>query len=203
MVLEQIKAKLNKEKPLFIGEEQAFRCAVLIPLVQINNEWHVLFEVRAQNMRKQPGDISFPGGKIDAGETPKEAAIRETYEELGVPVETIEVMDELSPYIMSQNFVVYPFVGILHNPNFIQPNPDEVDKIFTVPLTWLMEHEPELHKIKLEPKFSDEFPFDKIMNGRDYKWRSGVVEEWFFHYGDYVIWGLTARVLKHFIKLIK
>lgn len=203
MVLEQIKEKLNKEKQLFIGEEKAFRCAVLIPLVQINNEWHVLFEVRAQNMRKQPGDISFPGGKIDEGETPREAAIRETNEELGVPVETIEVMDELSPYIMSPNFVVYPFVGVLHKPNLIQPNPDEVDEFFTVPLTWLMEHEPELHKIKLEPKFSEEFPFDKIMNGRDYKWRSGVVEEWFFHYEDYVIWGLTARVLKHFIKLIK
>lgn len=203
MVLEQIIAKLNKEKPLFIGEDTAFRCAVLIPLIQKNQEWHVLFEVRAQNMRKQPGDISFPGGKIDPGETPREAAVRETFEELGSPVDTIEIIDEISPYILSPNFVVYPFVGILHDTSLIQPNPLEVGETFSVPLNWLIEHEPELHRIELLPKFSEEFPFDKIMNGKNYKWRSSVVEELFYQYEHYVIWGLTARVLRHFLHLMK
>ena len=85
MFLEKIKNGLNQNQPLFIGEETAMRFAVLIPLVQVNGEWHVLFELRSLTMRKQPGDISFPGGRNDPSDaTPVDAAIRETHEELGV-----------------------------------------------------------------------------------------------------------------------
>ena len=203
MVLKRIKEKLNKPKPLFMGEESAMRSAVLIPLVEIDSEWHVLFELRSKNMRKQPGDCSFPGGIIDDGETPRDAVIRETCEELGVKSSAIEIVDDLSPYVMSPNFVVYPFVGVLHNIRSLHPNPYEVEEVFTVPLSWLMTHEPELHIISLQPKMEEDFPFDKIQNGKNYKWRAGVVEEYFFEYNNYVIWGLTARVLKYFITRLK
>ncbi|MDG2702973.1 CoA pyrophosphatase, partial [Vibrio parahaemolyticus] len=83
MFIDQLKSDLHQSQPLFIGEETAFKAAVLVPLVQVDGEWHVLFEVRSLTMRKQPGDISFPGGKLDGGETAQEAALRETYEELG------------------------------------------------------------------------------------------------------------------------
>ena len=83
MFLDKLKKELNDKQPLFIGEETALRYAVLIPLVQVDGEWHVLFEVRSLTMRKQPGDISFPGGRIDPTDaSPMEAAIRETHEEL-------------------------------------------------------------------------------------------------------------------------
>ena len=203
MVLERIKEKLNKPKPLFMGEESAMRSAVLIPLVEKDGEWHVLFVVRAQNMRRQPGDCSFPGGRIDDGETPRDAVIRETCEELGVKRTAIEIMDDLSPYVMSPNFVVYPFVGVLHDIKSLHPNPDEVEEVFTVPLSWLMTHEPELHIITLQPKMEEDFPVDKIQNGKNYKWRAGVVEEYFFEYDKYVIWGLTARMLNYFITRLK
>ena len=203
MVLKRIKEKLKKPKPLFMGEESAVRSAVLIPLVEKDGEWHVLFEVRAQNMRKQPGDCSFPGGRIDDGETPRDAVIRETCEELGVKRTAIEIMDDLSPYVMSPNFIVYPFVGVLHDIRSLHPNADEVEEIFTVPLSWLMTHEPELHTISLQPIMKEDFPFDKIQNGKNYKWRAGVVEEYFFEYNNYVIWGLTARVLNYFITRLK
>ncbi len=202
-MLERIKEKLNKPKSLFMGEETAMRSAVLIPLVEKDGEWHVLFEVRSQNMRKQPGDCSFPGGRIDEGETPRDAAIRETCEELGVKITAIELMDDLSPYVMSPNFIVYPFVGVIHDIESLQPNADEVEEVFTVPLSWLMTHEPELHTISLQPIMKDDFPFDKIQNGKNYKWRAGVVEEYFFEYDNYVIWGLTARMLKYFITRLK
>ena len=102
-----------KINPLFIGEETAFRSAVLIPLVQVDGEWHILFEVRSFTMRKQPGDISFPGGRIDATDpTPLAAALRETYEELGVDPKTVTLVGQLSPYIASPAFVIYPFVAI-------------------------------------------------------------------------------------------
>src|SRR5690554_1903096 len=111
MFLNKIKRHLNAKQPLFIGEETAFRSAVLIPLVHMNGEWHILFEVRSLTMRKQPGDISFPGGRIESTDSsPLAAAIRETYEELGVNPKDIQVLGEISPYIMSPSFVIYPFV---------------------------------------------------------------------------------------------
>ncbi len=203
MFLDDIKNQLKRPQPLFIGEENAIRSAIVIPLVWKNEQWHLLFEVRSHKMRKQPGDISFPGGRIDPGETPREAAIRETHEELGIEPSHIQIISELSPYIASTTFVIYPFVAVLEYDELHQINKDEVEEVFTVPLNWLLEHEPEKHNISLEPKFEESFPFEKIMNGKQYKWRMSFVEEWFFYYEQYTIWGLTARILKYFITLLK
>src|SRR5690606_24875815 len=114
MSQEKWKEQIRNNRELFIGEATAFRSAVLLPLVQVEGEWCVLFEVRSSTMRSQPGDICFPGGRIDpADESPLFAALRETHEELGVKPETVEVLGPLSPYVASPSFVVYPFVGII------------------------------------------------------------------------------------------
>ena len=204
MGLDKLKEQLNQNQPLFIGEDTAFRSAVLIPLVQVEEEWHVLFEVRSLKMRKQPGDISFPGGKIDPTDaSPEKAAIRETHEELGVDPNSIEVIASISPFVTSSSFVVYPFVAVLHSYTLNSYNRDEVEEVFTVPLKWLLEYEPYCHLISVEPKPSTDFPFHKIMNGSEYRWRARPVEEWFFDYGKYTIWGLTARILKYFIERLR
>lgn len=203
MDIERLKNKLNQKQPLFIGEESAFRSAVLIPLVQVDGSWHILFEVRSLKMRKQPGDISFPGGKIDATDpSPLHAAVRETCEELGICSEDLQVLKELSPFISNPSFVIYPFVGIV-NYEKVNFNKHEVEEVFTVPLDWLLEYEPTLHTVSVEIKPSETFPFDKIMNGTQYKWRTRSLDEWFFEYKQYTIWGLTARILKYFIEMIK
>lgn len=199
-----LKQTLSQKQPLFIGEKSAFRSVVLIPLVQINAEWHVLFEVRALTMRKQPGDISFPGGKIDpTDESPLSAALRETSEELGISNEAIQVVGQLSPYVASPSFVVYPFVAVLDYDKVHNFNKDEVEQIFTVPVSWLLNNAPYMHHVKVEVKPGEDFPFGKIMNGTEYRWRTNTIEEWFYEYEDYTIWGLTARILKYFIELMK
>lgn len=204
MFVEQLKGKLAANQPLFIGEDEAFRSAVLIPLVQKDGAWHVLFEVRAFNMRKQPGDISFPGGKIDPTDaTERDAALRETYEELGVDPATVKIIGELSPYVVSPTFVIYPFVGVVAYDEIKTINKDEVEEVFTVPLEWLLTHSPYMHLISVEPSPGDDFPFEKIMNGQKYNWRGREMEEWFFEYEQYTIWGLTARILKYFIERVK
>ncbi|MBO1912690.1 CoA pyrophosphatase, partial [Microvirga sp. 3-52] len=136
MFLDKLKNQLNKGQPLFIGEDTAFRSAVLIPLVEVNGEWHILFEVRSATMRRQPGDISFPGGRIDASDpTPLAAALRETHEELGIDPKTVSHTRGLSPYIASPTFVVYPFVAIIDYDQIIPSyNTDEVEEVFTVPV---------------------------------------------------------------------
>ncbi|MDS9471872.1 CoA pyrophosphatase [Sporosarcina pasteurii] len=205
MFLDKLKDRLNEKQSLFIGEETAFRSAVLIPLVQVNGEWQILFEVRAFTMRKQPGDISFPGGKIDLSDpTPLAAALRETHEELGVNPETVTVIEELSPYIASPTFVIYPFVAVIDYSEIIPSyNKEEVDEVFTIPLKWLLNYEPYMHIVSVQPTPASDFPFEKIMNGVDYEWGTRVIEEWFYDYKDYTIWGITARILKHFIERIK
>ena len=203
MFQQSIEQKLQAKQPHSIGEEEAFRSAVVIPLVQIENEWHVLFQVRAFSMRKQPGDISFPGGKIDDTDaSPKAAALREVSEELGIDANKVEILGELSPFITSPAFVVYPFVAVLPYEDVHDFNKDEVEEIFTVPLNWLLEHEQYRHLVPFEPRPGDDFPYEKIMNGEGYKWRSSAFEEWFYEYGNYTIWGLTARILKYFIHLM-
>lgn len=205
MFIDQLKSQLNQNQSLFIGEETAFRSAVLIPLVQVDGQWHILFEVRAFNMRKQPGDICFPGGRIDApDQSPLVAALRETSEELMIDPKRIQVIGQLSPYIASPSFVIYPFVGIIEDNQLIgNYNKDEVEAVFTVPVKWLLNYEPYMHFVSVEPVTSPDFPFDKIMNGTQYQWGARSMEEWFFDYGDYTIWGLTARILKHFIGILK
>lgn len=205
MFLDKLKNHLNQNQALFIGEETAYRSAILIPLVQVDDEWHILFEVRSFTMRKQPGDISFPGGRIDAtDESPLAAAVRETSEELGVDPNTIHIVEQLSPYITSSSFVVYPFVAIIDYDQIIHAyNKDEVEEVFTVPVKWLLNYEPYMHEVSVEPVPSSDFPFEKIVNGAQYQWRPRAMEEWFFDYGKYTIWGLTARILKHFIEIIK
>ncbi len=205
MFLDKLKQQLDQNQPLFIGEDTAFRSAVLIPLVQVGGEWHILFEVRSYTMRKQPGDISFPGGRLDAeDESPLAAALRETYEELGINPDSVRVLGQLSPYIASPSFVVYPFAAIIDYDQIVHSyNKDEVDKVITVPVEWLLKHEPYMHLVAFEPTPSSEFPFEKIMKGNQYKWRKQMVEEWFYDYGDHTIWGLTARILKHFIEMMK
>jgi len=82
-------------------------------------------------------------------------------------------------------------------------NKEEVEEVFTVPVKWLLNYEPYMHLVSVEPTPSPDFPFEKIMNGNQYQWRTRPIEEWFFDYGKYTIWGLTARILKNFIENIK
>ena len=205
MFLDKLKNTLEENPFLFIGEETAFRAAVLLPLVQDNGEWHIVFEKRALTMRKQPGDSSFPGGRIDAEDaSPMAAALRETKEELGIDPNTIQVIGKLSPYVATPSFVVYPFVAVCDYHEIIHSyNKDEVEEVFAIPLHWLMQHEPELHRVPVQPIPLPDFPFDKIYNGENYQWSSHSQEEWFYEYKEYIVWGLTARILKYFIDIMK
>lgn len=204
MEIKNIKQRLTKPQPLFIGEENAFRSAILIPLVEKEDGLHILFEVRASNMRKQPGDISFPGGQIDdTDQTVVDAALRETFEELGIEQSTVEVIQQLSPLIMSTGFVVYTIVGLIPHEEQYNLNKDEVGEVFTVPLRWFIDNEPYLHRVALTPRPEEDFPFDKIANGREYKWREQLMDEYFYDYNGHTIWGLTARILTYFINTLK
>lgn len=186
-----------------MGHQNFFKYAVMVPLVEVNGELNVLFEERAHHLKRQPGEICFPGGKIDAVDKDEvSAAVRETCEELGLEREAVEVIGALD-YLITSFHIVYPFAAKISDYNQIGPNPDEVASVFYVPLEYLQSHTPELHHVDLSVIPREDFPYDRIPNGRNYKWGRGTVPEFFYYYKDRVIWGLTARILNHFLEVTK
>ena len=89
------------------------RYAVLVPLVERDGELYVLYEVRAAKMRRQPGEVCFPGGRIEGAETPEQCALRETQEELGIPSSAIQILGRLDFIAHRANFIMYPILGLV------------------------------------------------------------------------------------------
>ncbi len=202
-MLKQVYQALQHRKPKPMGHQNLFQYAVMVPLVEVHGELNILFEERAHHLKRQPGEVCFPGGKIDVGdENEKAAAVRETCEELGLDQSYVEVIGPLD-YRVTPFQIIHPFAGRISDYNKIRPNPDEVASVFCVPLEYLRSCIPELHFVEFQTAPSDNFPFERIPNGRDYKWRTGQIPEYFYHYEDRVIWGLTARILHHFLEITK
>ncbi len=202
MEIEKLADRLKSRTPIILGSERFAKFAILLPLVEINDEIHVLFEVRSLQLRRQPGEVCFPGGRIDPGDRDEEhTAIRETSEELGISEDSITNISPLD-YMISFGQIIYPFAGIIKTPSQIVPNPDEVEEVFTVPLAFLKEVKPETYHVNFKVEPEKNFPFDLIVGGENYNWQTRKVEEVFYYFEDKVIWGLTARILKHFLEIV-
>ena len=198
MNIKDIKNKIENNKPYINGWERMRRAAIIIPLVEINNEVYILFEVRAKKLNSQPGDICFPGGKIDGDETPKEAALREMFEELGI--ENIDIINELDTVVRYDGIIIHPYLGIIENIKEIKINESEVDHVFYVPLNYLLNHKPLEVNSKLKIERPEEFPYDLIVNKENYKFREAKHRLLFYKYENYNIWGITAEMLKNFLE---
>lgn len=201
--LERIENILFFHRPKPINVEDRF--SVFVPLMKIEGEICVVYELRALSLRRQPGEISFPGGKMEKGESPRYAAVRELCEELLIPSGKVQVFGETDYLITRGTSQIYSFAGLIKDIEFedIRPNPDEVEKLFYVPLRWLMENEPKKYTMDVELIQSEDFPFELIPNGKDYKFYKGVDEILFYEYEDYVIWGFTAKITDRLIRILK
>ncbi|SET53508.1 NUDIX domain-containing protein [Oceanobacillus limi] len=204
MDIETILSRLKNREPSILGYEELKKSAVLLPLVEVNRETHVLFEVRSMKLRSQPGDICFPGGRIDKKDmSPKHCAVRETTEELGIDKGMIKDILPLDYIVSDFGRIIYPFVGRITNPNMIIPNEAEVGEVFTVPLHYFMHTPPESYKVNFQVIPEENFPYELIVGGKDYNWQVRHIHELFYKYEDRVIWGLTAKILTHFLDLVK
>ena len=160
--------------------------AVMLPLV-MRNELTLLLTQRTAHLSTHSGQIALPGGKIDATDADATAAaLRETFEEIGLPPERIEVLGTLPVYVTGTSFIVTPVVGLVEPGFELVPNPDEVDDVFEVPLSFLMN------------------PLHHRRHAFDFE---GVVREWYsMPYQDgnqeRFIWGATAGMLRNFYRLL-
>jgi 8-oxo-dGTP pyrophosphatase MutT (NUDIX family) len=198
---------INKLEQIFSSRDSKIigefkESAVMILLVEDGEELSIVFEVRAHKLRNQPGDVCLPGGKVEPHENPRETSIRETMEELNLERDQIEIIGDMDYFISPYGNIMYAFVGKLKYGE-INPSEDEVHHIFKVPLKFLLEHEPMLYKMEIGPVNQEGFPFHLINGGKDYKFRKGYLDEYFYEYNDYVIWGFTAQIVKSFIEILQ
>ncbi len=200
MNLQTLEQLMKNRRPSVIGIRHAY--AVLAPLVEQNGKLHLLYEVRAESLRRQPGEVCFPGGKLEPGETPEEGALRETKEELGISPKEIQLLGPLD-YMHHQGvFVMYPFLGIISQDSYqsIVCNKSEVKEVFLVPLEYLIDHPPFVYEYQMIPDVKDDFPYEKIRFTEGYSFAPGRAEVPIYEYKEHVIWGITGRITRSLLQ---
>ena len=170
--------------------------AILVPLVETDSGAAFLLEVRSQFV-KQPGEVCFPGGKAEPGESVIEAAVRETCEELGIGPDDIEVISELEPLIMGDGREVYPVSAKVHIKDIesLALSEDEVTEVFLLPIKWLQENPPAHYD--LAATTDDELPEKLLSYLKHYGEYRKTGHTDYLEYDGHGIWGLTARIIKN------
>jgi 8-oxo-dGTP pyrophosphatase MutT (NUDIX family) len=151
--------------------------AVLAPIVKRPEGLSVLLTLRASHLRAHSGQVAFPGGQIDPGETPLQAALREAGEEVGLDEQFIEPLGWLDPYLTGTGFRVAPLVALVEPSFTLRINDREVDEVFETPFAFLMD--PANHRLE-----------EREWQGRRRKFYAMP------HEGRY-IWGATAGILRN------
>lgn len=187
------------------NESDFLASAVLVPLVRDNGRLGILFEVRSAGLSWQPGDICFPGGKIEIDDgSPLDAAVRETKEELQIPAEAIDIIGPLDYMVSPIGVLLHPFAAYIRDYSLVRPKAEEVAEVFVAPLEYLLAVEPMTAHMEVATRPLPDFPLDMVAASyaRDWK-RRATYPVLFYQYGGHVIWGLTARVLYGFLNICR
>jgi 8-oxo-dGTP pyrophosphatase MutT (NUDIX family) len=180
-----LKERLKRTPPAFsvYGDDDSSRlaaavtpAAVLVPIVDRAGGLTVIFTQRTSHLKAHSGQVSFPGGRAEPSDpTPEFTALREAQEEIGLPMERVEVLARLPDYLTRTGFRVTPVIGLLTPPFELVPDPREVEEVFEVPLAYLL---------------------DPANHGRETRELQGrTVGYYVVRYGSRTIWGATAGML--------
>lgn len=189
---EALRRALRGRRP---GLQQArSEYAVLAPLLRRPEGLCLLYELRPTQLRHHSGEVCFPGGRVEPGETLAHCALRETQEELGIPPERVELLGELDFLYLRSEALMHPFLGLLDPAAELRPNPAEVRETFCVPLDWLRAHPPVIYRYPLLPQIGEDFPYEQVGASEAYRWRPGQMEVPVYEGLPHPLWGLTARI---------
>ena len=179
--------------------------AVLVPLVEGEEGPALLYEVRAGSLRRQPGEVCFPGGRIEGAESPEECALRETEEELSIPRSAVRVLGRLDFIAHRANFIMYPVLALVDRRAVEKmcPNSAEVEETFLMPLRHLLATQPLEYDYQLIPQTGENFPYELVGIPRDYRWQPGGENVPIYPWKGRAIWGLTARITRHLVALVR
>ena len=169
----------------FFFSEPAKPAAVLIPLARDSfpgAHWHVILTRRTQTVADHKGQVSFPGGRSDPDDqTPAGTALREAHEEIGLNPETVRVLGTLEPLYTISNYLVTPVIGEIPWATTFTTQPNEVERVFSIPLSWLAD--PKHFEIRQrEVKFPT--------------WAEPQVLQvvYFDEYDSEILWGVSAEI---------
>ena len=179
--LRRVLPSLNKQVTGITSERRA---GVLLIFYPKNGEAHILFTKRSQEVAEHKGEISFPGGAYDTQDkTIIQTALRESKEELGLNVSEFEILGELDDvYVPPTRFLITPFVAFMNQPPKPEPSLLEISEVLEIPASEL-----------LNPSIFREEVREAAGMKRQLQ---------FYSYGQYVIWGATARILRQFLDLV-
>lgn len=179
----ELRARLESSpgQPLNLPGVELREAAVLVPLFWRDAEPWILFTRRPETLRTHAGQISFPGGTRDPDDpTPLHAALREAWEELGIPPDRVEVLGMLDESPTVTGFRIQPFVGVIPADHPLQPSPAEIEEIIEVPVRHLLQKS--IFRTELWKHEGQDHPV------------------YFFDYAGHVIWGATARILVNLLE---
>ncbi|MEO8033802.1 MAG: CoA pyrophosphatase [Acidobacteriota bacterium] len=180
--LQRLRELLARTPAVAIDAPQFKRACVLIPVVRQGEGWCILFSRRSELLAAHRGQVAFPGGGVEAGEELAAAAVREAQEEVGIPVDHVELIGRLDDVVTNSGFLVAPFIGVIAEPIEYVLQESEVAEVFEVPVEALLH--PDNPEVRYVPFRSRQYP------------------AYFYTYGDYEIWGLTGRMLKAMLDLV-
>ena len=173
-----------RPKQKFLKKKDPFSAAVLILLYPLGNNWYFYLTKRTKTVEHHKGQISLPGGMLEKGESSQKAAIRETYEELGIKPQGIKIIGALTPfYIPVSGFNVFPFVGWIAQCPKLEVQSKEVSKVFAPSVSTLMN--PKNKKIKRSTMLGQK------------------VEIPFFDLRNEMVWGATSMILSEFKSILE
>ena len=163
--------------------------AVLMPLVARGDDYRLVLTRRARDLRRQPGQIAFPGGMVEAGDSSEQvAALRESQEEIGLDPASVRILGRLDDRLTVEGFRLVPFVGLIPGGAPLQAN-HEVETIFEVPLRTLVAPGCETARVEAVPARRN-----GVASGSRVVFR--------YRYREYDIWGLTARLIRDLLDVL-
>jgi 8-oxo-dGTP pyrophosphatase MutT (NUDIX family) len=199
------------------GRKEYSNSVVMILLADIEDEFHFVFQIRSHKI-SQGGEICFPGGKYNEKTdiSPKQTALRETSEEMGVNGKNLEVIGQLDTLIAPMGAVIEIIIGSLHaEVSDLDFNPDEVEEVCTMPVSYFENMEPEKHKVliktfssEIDPETSEKivyFPVRELGISELYldSWGNFIQSIYAFKTFKGTIWGITARIILDFLRVLK
>lgn len=195
------KGDFASRTPQMIGESRFKKYAVLVPIIESASGRSLIFEKRAGSLRRQPGEICFPGGMLEPDELPQVCAIRETTEELRIDAQQISILGPGDIFVSPFDIIIYPFIGEIYDYRHTY-NPDEVSEVIDVPIDFFLKNSPEKYRSTIVSKLPGDFPYERIPGGENYAWGTGTHDVLFYQHNHHLIWGITAHIVRSAAKLI-
>jgi 8-oxo-dGTP pyrophosphatase MutT (NUDIX family) len=178
-------ASIDGEAEMF--EESSLRCAaVLMPLVWWNDEWELIFTRRTDTVEHHKGQVAFPGGGCEVGEsTPDATALREAWEEIGLRPDDVRLLGRLNDVITITRYRITPVVGVIPWPYQVRLEQAEVARVFSIPVRWL----------------ADRRNWDERPVKLDGSLREFTLVSYHLYDGE-LLWGISAKITQNFLSVL-